>query len=149
MSYDVDKATEGLENEFWGRWIDGKVGAELILQLFHCFTYITAHSPILLLLYLHHSSFSNPSIASPTSQFILQPFFRFSYVTSSSVNSPGGPRLLTDFHIRLDRHGFTCDWVSLSLSLSLCVFVLCFRLINVICHLWSRHNVHHINKNSY
>ena len=55
------------------------------------FTYITTHSPTLLSLYMHHSSFSNPSIASPTSQFILQPFFCFSYVTSSSLNSPGKP----------------------------------------------------------
>ena len=47
--------------------------------------------PTLPSLYLRHSSFSNPSIASPTSQFILQPFFRFSYVTSSSLNSPGEP----------------------------------------------------------
>ena len=28
----------------------------------------------------------NPSVASPTSQFILQPFFRFSNVTGSSLN---------------------------------------------------------------
>ena len=33
----------------------------------------------------------NFSVASPTSQFILQPLFRFSYVTSSSLNSPGEP----------------------------------------------------------
>ena len=46
---------------------------------------------ILKLIYLRHRSFSNPSVASPTSQFILQPFFRFSYVTSSSLNSPGEP----------------------------------------------------------
>ena len=45
----------------------------------------------LLLLYLYHSSFSNPSVASPTLQIILQPFFHFSYVTSSSLNSPGEP----------------------------------------------------------
>ena len=32
-----------------------------------------------------HSSFSNLSFASPTSQFILQPFFRFSYVTIHSA----------------------------------------------------------------
>ena len=48
-----------------------------------------AHSPTLPSLYLHHSSFSNSSIASPTSQLILQPFFRFSYVTSFSLTSPG------------------------------------------------------------
>ena len=76
MNCDVGEATEGLE-------------ALLILQLFRHFTYVTTHSPTVPSLYLHHSSFSNPSVASRTSQFILQPFFRFSYVTSSSLNSPG------------------------------------------------------------
>ena len=52
--------------------------AQLILQHFHHFTYVTTHSPTLPLLYLSHSSFSNPSVASPTSQFILQSFFCFS-----------------------------------------------------------------------
>ena len=47
---------------------------ELVLQTLHHFTYVTAHSPILPLLHLHHSSFSNPSFASPTSQI-------FTYVT--------------------------------------------------------------------
>ena len=61
----------------------------LILQPFHLFTYVTTHSLPLPSLYLRHSSFSNPSVASTTSQFILQTFFRFSYVTISSVNSPG------------------------------------------------------------
>ena len=78
MSCDVDKATERLENELWRRLSDGKVGdwaeliviviAELILQIFRHFTYITAHSPTLPSLYLSHSSFSNPSFASATSQ---------------------------------------------------------------------------------
>ena len=59
-------------------------------------------------LHLRHNSFSNPSVVLPTSQltlqsfrcftytsqFILQPFFRFSYVTSSSLNSPGKPSML-------------------------------------------------------
>ena len=62
MSCDVGKATEGLENELWRRW------AELILQSFRHFTYVKTHSPTLSLLYLRHSSFSNPSFASPTSQ---------------------------------------------------------------------------------
>ena len=61
---------------------------ELILQSFHHFTYVTTHSSTLPSLYLRHSSFANPSVASPTSQFMLQPFFRFSYVTSSSLISP-------------------------------------------------------------
>ena len=64
---------------------------ELILQHFRHFTYVTTHSPTLPSLHLLHSSFSNPSIASPKSQFILQPFIRFSYVTSSSLNPPGEP----------------------------------------------------------
>ena len=42
--------------------------AELILQPFLHFTYITAHSPTLPLLHILHSSFSKPSFASPTSQ---------------------------------------------------------------------------------
>ena len=48
-----------------------------------------AHSPTFPSLHLRHSSFSNPSVASSTSQLILQPFFRFSYVTGSSLTSPG------------------------------------------------------------
>ena len=39
-----------------------------ILQPFHRFTYATVHSPTLLLLHLRHNSLSNPSFASPTSQ---------------------------------------------------------------------------------
>ena len=42
--------------------------SQLILQSFPCFTYVTTHSPTLLLFHLCHSSFSNPSFASPTSQ---------------------------------------------------------------------------------
>ena len=53
--------------------------------------FVTTHSPTLPSLYLRHSSLSKPSVALPTSQFILQPFFRFSYATSSSLNSPGEP----------------------------------------------------------
>ena len=61
----------------------------LILQPFRHFTYVTAHSPTLPSLYLRHSSFSKPFIASPTSQLILQLFFHFSYITGSSLTSPG------------------------------------------------------------
>ena len=58
-------------------------------------TMSSAHSPIFPSLHLRHNSFSNPSvvlstshlipnpsISSPMFQFILQPFFRFSYVTT-------------------------------------------------------------------
>ena len=69
MSCDVGKLTEG------------RVG-----EPFRHFSYVTTHSPTHPSLYLRHSSFFNPFVASPTSQFILQPSFRFSYVTSSSLN---------------------------------------------------------------
>ena len=64
--------------------------AELILQPFRHFTYVTTHSPTFPSLY-ELCSFSNLSVASPMSQLILKPFFRISYVTSSSLNSPGEP----------------------------------------------------------
>ena len=78
--------------------------SQLILKPFRRFTYVTAHSPTLPLLYLRHSSFSNPSFASPTSQallilsnlcvmsptsqLILQPFRCFTYVTAHSPTLP-------------------------------------------------------------
>ena len=81
--------------------------SQLIFQPFRRFTYVTDHSTTLPLLHLCHSSFSNssvallrhisfskPSVASPTSQFTLQPFFPFSYFTSSSLNSPGEPSMI-------------------------------------------------------
>ena len=99
---DVGQAKEGLGIELWRRWsnrrdwgMSGELGkateALLILQPFRHFTYVTTHCSTLLSLYLSHSSFSNHSVASPTSQVISQPFFRLSYVTSSSLNSPGEP----------------------------------------------------------
>ena len=73
MSCDVGKATEAelsptLENE-------------LILQPFRHFTY-------------GHISFSNPSVALPTSQLILQPFRCFNYVT------PHSPSLAPSLYLR-------------------------------------------------
>ena len=44
----------------------------------------SAHSPTFPSLHLRHNSFSNPSVALPTSQFILQPFRCFTYVTAQS-----------------------------------------------------------------
>ena len=76
------------------------VAAKLILQAFRCFTYVTAHSPTLPSLYLRRSSFSNPSVASPTSQFILQAFFRFSFDTGFSLTSPGEPPILESVNSR-------------------------------------------------
>ena len=64
MGCDVGEATESLENEL-------------------CYDYN-----------YELRSFSNPSVASPTSQLILQPFCRFSYVTGFSLTSPGEPPML-------------------------------------------------------
>ena len=72
------------------RWKGLEEEALLILLPFHRFTYIKAHSPhysTLPSLHLHHSSLSNPSVASPTSQLVLQPLslhlhhMHFTYVT--------------------------------------------------------------------
>ena len=89
------EVTERLENEQSLRHIS-------FSNPFRRFTYVTAHSPTLPLLHLRHSSFSNPCFASPTSQdfhlrhlasrpctsptsqLILQPFHRFTYVTAHS-----------------------------------------------------------------
>ena len=82
MSCDVGKAAEGLDKELWRRWSDVRIGK---------FTYVTAHSPTLTSLHLRHSTFSNPSAALPTSQFILQSFRCFTYIIGTSPTSPGEP----------------------------------------------------------
>ena len=86
---------------------------ELILQAFSHFTYVTAHSdsPSFASLHLRHSSFwfskpahspsfqslhlrhssfwfSKLSVTAPTSQLILQPFPRFTYVTTHYPTLP-------------------------------------------------------------
>ena len=93
------KGTERLENEqrsFSNLSITSPM-SQLILQPFCHFTCITAHSPTIPLLHLHHSSFSNPFFATPTSQalhlihlalLILQPFHHFTYVTTHSPTIP-------------------------------------------------------------
>ena len=65
--------------------------ALLILHSSRHFTYVTAHFPTLPSLCVRHGSFSNPSVASPTSQLFLQPLFRYFYVTGSSLTLPGEP----------------------------------------------------------
>ena len=61
MSCDVGKTTEVFENV------------------------CRAHSPNFPSLHLRRSSFSNPSVALPMSQLILQPFRCFTYVTAHSL----------------------------------------------------------------
>ena len=100
MSCDVDKPKEGLEMScmYVKRRKAWRMSSAMTI------TISFAHSPSFPLLHLHHISFSNPSLAlstsrlslkpfrpSPTSQHILVPFFRFSYVTGFSLMSPGEP----------------------------------------------------------
>ena len=77
MSCDVGKVTERLENELcsptsqlcsFSKLSVTSSTSQLILQPFRRFIYVTAHSPTLPLVHLRHSSFSNPSFASTTSQ---------------------------------------------------------------------------------
>ena len=78
MSCNVDEVTEMLDNELcydyncelcsFSNLSVTSPTSQLILQPFFRFIYVTAHSPTLPLLHLRHSSFCNPSFASPTSQ---------------------------------------------------------------------------------
>ena len=78
--------------------INVKIAQNKILHSFgHVHIYVTTHSSTFPSLYIRHSSFSNPSVASPTSQLILHPYFRFSYVTGFSLTSPGEPPI-SKFH---------------------------------------------------
>ena len=83
MSCDIGEATEGLESFLTSPTSQ----LILILQAFRHFTYVTdhSHSPSFPSLHLRHRSFSNPSLALPTSQLILQSFRCFTYVTAHSA----------------------------------------------------------------
>ena len=103
MSCDVGEVTERLENELcydynyelcsFSNLSVTSPTSQLILQPFRRFTYVTDHSPTMPLIHLRHSSFSNPSFASPTSKalhslLILQPFRHLTYVTTHSATLP-------------------------------------------------------------
>ena len=70
MSCDVVEVTQSLKNEqsSLSELYVTSPTSQSILQPLPRFTYVTTHSPTLPLLHLRHSSFSNPSFASPTSQ---------------------------------------------------------------------------------
>ena len=97
MSCDVGEATENLDNqnELWRRWSD----KALRMRSAHsprfqwsdkAWRMRSAHSPRFQSLHLRHSSFwlSKLSVASSTSQLILQPFPRFTYVTTHFPTLP-------------------------------------------------------------
>ena len=83
---------ESLENqsELWRRWGDWKLGEWAELYTVRHTQWSGAHSPNFQSLHLRHSSFwfSKLSVTSPTSQIILQPFPRFTYVTNHSPTLP-------------------------------------------------------------
>ena len=54
----------------------------------HSCSHSRAYYPTFSSLHLRHNSFSNPSVALPTSQLILQPVRRFTYVTAHSPTLP-------------------------------------------------------------
>ena len=57
----------------------------------HSYSHSRAHSPTFPSLHLRHNSFSNPSVALPTSQHILQTFRCFTYHSSFSNHSLASP----------------------------------------------------------
>ena len=69
-----------------------------------------AHSPTFPSLHLlRHSSFSNPSVALPTSQFILQPFRCFTYVTTHYPTFPS-------LHLRHSSLSSICQYFIISIT---------------------------------
>ena len=82
-----------------------------VLQPFRLFTHVTTHSQTLPLLHLRHSSFSNPSFASPTSQALH---------LRHLANSPGISMLVTKFSQNIvadtDKNKALTDWHKCSSS---------------------------------
>ena len=83
-----------------------------------------SHSPTIPSLHLRHSSFtlSNPFVASPASQLMIQPFHRFTYVTAhlqpfcrvtcvtgTSSMSPGEPAVRYSKYWSILQHIFTSE----------------------------------------
>ena len=113
MSGDVSEVTERLEN---------------------------VDSPTLPSLYLRHSSISNSSAASPTSQFILQPFFRFSYVTGSSLTTPGEPPMVyMVWMINKGRASIIFFFFEIELTLNFPRWMFITRNVSFIVILWSQY----------
>ena len=82
---EVGKATEGLMNELSRRWSDGRLENELWRK----WRDGRVREWITLIVYIScRASFSNPSLASPTSLLILQLFRRFTCVTAHFPTFP-------------------------------------------------------------
>ena len=115
------------------KYVCGPKLIPLILQNFRHFTYVTTHSPTLPSPYQRHSSFSNPSVASPTSQLILEPFFRFSYISGSSLTSLGGPPMTRTWWIQ-HKHLDDVILVSFHTTSHSCVVLKSFRTTYTSCN---------------
>ena len=112
MSCDVGEVTERLENELcydynyelcsFSNLSVTSPTSQVFLQPFCRFTYITTHSPTLLLLHL--------------CQFILQPFFHFSYIATSSLNSYSSAHSPTFLSLHLSHNSFSKPSVALPTS---------------------------------
>ena len=63
-----------------------RVSSTMRMSRAHSYSHSRAHSPSFPLLNPRHSWFSNPSVALPTSQLILQLFRCFTYVTAHSLS---------------------------------------------------------------
>ena len=100
MSCDVDEATESFDNEqsLFSNLSVASPTSQLILQPLRRFTYVRAHSPTLPLLRIRHSSFSNPSFASPTSAaFHLRHLASRPWDKCQETLGPQAPRPRTSF----------------------------------------------------
>ena len=92
MSCDIGEVTERLENEL----AHSPIFPSLHLRYNSFFSIFPS-------LHLRHNSFFNPSVTLPTSQFILQPFRRFSYIITRSPTLP----LLHQRHSSFSNPSFT------------------------------------------
>ena len=79
MSCDIGTTAEGLENELWRRWSNCRPVEWAMTKVKQRKGWRMS---------CDGASFSNPYIASPTSQLILQPFRRITYVTAHSTALP-------------------------------------------------------------
>ena len=135
---DVGKATDGLENELcsFSNLSVTSPTSQLILQPFRRFTYVTAHYPTLPFLHLRHSSFSNPSFASPTSQALhhlaSRPWHYISTILTSKRQRFTGSlnRLLGKFKLESCKDEFCKYWVYEELLLSEAPCFTVFKSVN-------------------
>ena len=85
---DVGEAKEGLGNELWRRWSNGRVGEWPVTQVKLRKGWRMRWDVGEVTETLENEQSSNLPVTSPTPQLILQPFRRFTYVTAHSPTLP-------------------------------------------------------------